>query len=165
MPPSTTPAVALWMGTYPVPASSSALPSAHCPSWSLRAAAAPVHHSAASGEPEGAICPTHAQFAPPDTEYINPEELAKVEKMLNHLSEESKQAAATTLVSPARAPALSQSLTAGLGHRTLDVTTNCPVTPTAHQRGRPVPHLLRTPHLGHLQALLPQVMQVSSSHV
>uniref|UniRef100_A0A8C3V8Y7 RING-type E3 ubiquitin transferase n=1 Tax=Catharus ustulatus TaxID=91951 RepID=A0A8C3V8Y7_CATUS len=31
------------------------------------------------------------------TEYINPEELAKVEKMLNHLSEESKQAAATTL--------------------------------------------------------------------
>lgn len=101
---------------------SPALPSAHCPGWFLRVAAAPVHHSAASGEPEGAIHPTHAQFAPPDTEYINPEELAKVEKMLNHLSEESKQAAATTLVSPPRAPALSQSLTAGLGHRTLDVT-------------------------------------------
>ncbi|NXB35057.1 RN123 ligase, partial [Eulacestoma nigropectus] len=31
------------------------------------------------------------------TEYISAEELAKVEKMLNHLSEESKQAAATTL--------------------------------------------------------------------
>uniref|UniRef100_A0A674GFM0 E3 ubiquitin-protein ligase RNF123 n=1 Tax=Taeniopygia guttata TaxID=59729 RepID=A0A674GFM0_TAEGU len=31
------------------------------------------------------------------TEYISTEELAKVEKMLNHLSEESKQAAATTL--------------------------------------------------------------------
>ncbi|NXS77828.1 RN123 ligase, partial [Erpornis zantholeuca] len=31
------------------------------------------------------------------TEYISGEELAKVEKMLNHLSEESKQAAATTL--------------------------------------------------------------------
>lgn len=34
-----------------------------------------------------------------------------MEKMLNHLSEESKQAAATTLVSPPPAPALSQSLT------------------------------------------------------
>lgn len=43
--------------------------------------------------------PTHAQFAPSDTEYISSEELAKVEKMLNHLSEEFKQAAATTLVS------------------------------------------------------------------
>uniref|UniRef100_A0A8C0B979 RING-type E3 ubiquitin transferase n=1 Tax=Buteo japonicus TaxID=224669 RepID=A0A8C0B979_9AVES len=31
------------------------------------------------------------------TEYISAEELAKVDKMLNHLSEESKQAAATTL--------------------------------------------------------------------
>lgn len=86
-----------------------------------------------------------------------------MEKMLNHLSEESKQAAATTLVSPPPAPALFQSLTAGLGHGTLDGPANL-VTPTAHQRGGPVPHLLRTPHLGHLQALLPQVMQVSSSH-
>lgn len=87
-----------------------------------------------------------------------------MEKMLNHLSEESKQAAATTLVSSPPAPALSQSSTAGLGHGALATTANCLVTPTAHQRGRPVPHLLRTPHLGHLQALLPQVMQVSSSH-
>lgn len=36
---------------------------------------------------------------PPDTEYISAEELSKVDKMLSHLSEESKQAAATTLVS------------------------------------------------------------------
>uniref|UniRef100_A0A8C3DBF8 E3 ubiquitin-protein ligase RNF123 n=1 Tax=Corvus moneduloides TaxID=1196302 RepID=A0A8C3DBF8_CORMO len=50
-----------------------------------------------AGQPEGPTHPTHAQFAPPDTEYISAEELAKVEKMLNHLSEESKQAAATTL--------------------------------------------------------------------
>lgn len=38
-------------------------------------------------------------LSPTDTEYISAEELAKVDKMLNHLSEESKQAAATTLVS------------------------------------------------------------------
>lgn len=42
----------------------------------------------------------HARFVPTDTEYISAEELAKVDKMLSHLSEESKQAAATTLVSP-----------------------------------------------------------------
>lgn len=47
-----------------------------------------------------------------------------MEKMLNHLSEESKQAAATTLVSPPPAPALFQSLTAGLGHGTLDGPAN-----------------------------------------
>lgn len=34
-----------------------------------------------------------------DTDYISQEELAKVEQMLGHLSEESKQAAAATLVS------------------------------------------------------------------
>lgn len=34
-----------------------------------------------------------------DTGYISADELEKVEKMLSHLSEESKQAAATTLVS------------------------------------------------------------------
>lgn len=49
--------------------------------------------------------------------------------MLNHLSEESKQAAATTLVSSPPAPALSQSSTAVLGHRALAVTVNGPVTP------------------------------------
>lgn len=38
-------------------------------------------------------------FGPTDTEYISTEELAKVDKMLSHLSEESKQAAATMLVS------------------------------------------------------------------
>lgn len=75
------------------------VPSVSCPGCSPRAAAAPVHHSAASGQPESPIHPTHAQFAPSDTEYISTEELAKVEKMLNHLSEEFKQAAATTLVS------------------------------------------------------------------
>lgn len=42
--------------------------------------------------------PTHI-VGPTDTEYISTEELAKVDKMLSHLSEESKQAAATTLVS------------------------------------------------------------------
>ena len=60
----------------------------------------PVHHPAASRQPEGHIHPTHTRFVPIDTEYISAEELAKVDKMLSHLSEESKQAAATTLVSP-----------------------------------------------------------------
>jgi len=50
----------------------------------------------------------HTQFVPTDTEYISMEELAKVDKMLSHLSEESKQAAATTLVSaPPPSPARS----------------------------------------------------------
>lgn len=44
--------------------------------------------------------------------------------------------------------------------------TNCLLAPSpAHQRGGSLPHLLRTPHLSHLQALLPQVVQVSSSCV
>lgn len=95
---STAPGVALWMRMYPVIALSSALPSAQCSlSWLLpKGSCSPC---AASGQPEGPIHPTHAQFAPSDTEYISTEELAKVEKMLNHLSEEFKQAAATTLVS------------------------------------------------------------------
>lgn len=38
-------------------------------------------------------------FFSADTDYISQEELAKVEQMLGHLSEESKQAAASTLVS------------------------------------------------------------------
>lgn len=99
-----------------------------------------------------------------------------MEKMLSHLSEESKQAAATTLVSP-------PSLVPALGGSSLVSQHSCPETrgfsgtrfsgttnllmasSTAHQRGRPVPHLLRTPHLSHLQTLLPQVLQVSSSQV
>lgn len=50
-------------------------------------------------------------LSPTDTEYISAEELAKVDKMLNHLSEESKQAAATTLVSspPSPVPVLGSS--------------------------------------------------------
>lgn len=112
----------------------------------------------------------HTQFVPTDTDYISTEELAKVDKMLNHLSEESKQAAATTLVSaPVCSPCSAAALAPGraaLGYRAFAATVNCRVPPTtAHQRGRPVPYLLRTPYLSHLQTLFPQVMQVSSFHV
>lgn len=95
-----------------------------------------------------------------------------MDKMLNHLSEESKQAAATTLVSSPpqpgprarQQPQLPAQLSWDMGFLLPPLTAWYPPTPTAHQRGRPVPHLLRTPHLGHLQALLPQIVQVSSSY-
>lgn len=62
----------------------------------------------------------------------------KVDKMLNHLSEESKQAAATTLVSaPARSLCSAAVLAPGraaLEYLAFAATINCLVPPTtAHQ--------------------------------
>lgn len=60
------------------------------------------------GASSGALFPFTSALPSADTDYISLEELAKVEQMLNHLSEESKQAAASTLVSPIH-PAPAQS--------------------------------------------------------
>lgn len=93
-----------------------------------------------------------------DADYISSEELAQVEQMLAHLTSASAQAAAASLVSGAARAATPGARAHGCIRPGRPPPT---LLPAAHQRGGPLPHLLRAPHLRRVPALWPQVLQVS----